>query len=313
MGKGLKYCRVRSVVAYLRTLGIECQYRGNIYVCSSPFSRDTNWSFTVYPTNSYYCWSTGSHGDIIDLVRHFNSCGFGEALRLIESLNLPEHNVKDFEVVTEHKSQFDYSKYINRNKDEVEAIFSYAKSRRITSGFLPGVYFTRVYTGQNDFYLVRQPSLMFLHVDKDLKICGAKFRNINDNIHPRFTARGDLGFYILDTGIPKAYGEVRKFLCESETSANSLWQFLTERGVAATIYSMGGVSNPPKETPVDIQGTRLLLIIDYDGDGTLYEERLKKYSHLNIKPIKLILPKNEDINSLYCQDKMYLIEKLLLN
>ena len=56
---------------------------------------------------------------------------------------------------------------------------------------------------------------------------------------------------------------------------------------------------------------KIKLIIDYDGNETLYEERFKLYAHLNPEPIRLILAKGEDINSLYNLNKMYVIENLL--
>ncbi len=53
------------------------------------------------------------------------------------------------------------------------------------------------------------------------------------------------------------------------------------------------------------------LIIDYDGNEELYQQRLKLYEGLGAEPIKLILPKGEDINSLYCKKQMWLIEHML--
>ena len=40
------------------------------------------------------------------------------------------------------------------------------------------------------------------------------------------------------------------------------------------------------------------VIIDYDNDEKLYKNRIETYENL-AKPIKMILPKGEDINSLY--------------
>ena len=301
-----------SIKDYLESRGVRVEKNGGKWFCSSPFSRDSNWSFAIYPTNTFYCWSTGKSGDIIKLVQYMEGLDFHGAMKHLESSNFTRYqiNYKKFKEDDDFWKDFDYTKYINNNQDEIKAIVSYGASRSITSGFHPGVYFTRDFDRGT---WVRNPAMMFVHQDKEGNIIGAKFRNINGNTHPRFTTRGRLGFYILDTQVPKSYeGRGRVFLCESETSANSLWESLKADRVSATIISMGGVSSAPKELPIQFADSEIRLIIDYDGDERLYQERLKKYSHLNVTPIKIILPKGEDINSLFHRDEMWKIQNLLL-
>jgi hypothetical protein len=307
----------KSILAYLLSKGVDLAYNGKQYVCSSPFARDTNWSFIVYPNNSFYCWSTGTWGKILDLIKFYENCTLPEAIAIYKTLDLiPDHDEdrdypKDGRMV--EKKQFHYKHYINTEKSEVEAIYRYAANRGITDGFLPGFFNSCSYSADGVPVFTRRPSLMFLHVDLKNNICGAKFRNIDPDDPRRFSARGDLGFYILDTAQTKAFQDRRRvYLVESETSANSLWKYTRERRFS-TIISMGGVSNPPRELPIHIRDNEIHLIIDYDGNEDLYQQRIKKYEHLKCKPIKMILPKGEDINSLYVKDKMYLIENLLLN
>jgi hypothetical protein len=310
-------CKKKSIVHYLRHRGVPIVQQDKVFICSSPFSNDTSWSFAVYPKNDFYCWSTGKFGDIIDLVMYFEELNFPQALEYIltELTHIPDHDAtRDFSSTsTVNNRHFDFNSYINYNRAEVEAIYAYAKGRGITDGFLPGFYSTCRYTADGVPIFDRHPALMFLHVDLNNNICGAKFRNIDSNDPRRFTARGDLGFYILDTQVPETYRKKRTYLVESETSANSLWTSLREYNTPALIVSMGGVGTVPKRFPDCCDVSEKLLIIDFDGNEELYQQRIKKYEHLKCKPIKLILPKGEDINSLYATGRMYLIEHLLNN
>ncbi len=307
-----------SIRDYLQTRGIESRQNGRKWFCSSPFSRDTNWSFAIYPNNTFYCWSTGRGGDIIRLVQLLENLDFKGSLEHLSQKHYTQYKVdyKKFKDDKDFWKDFDIKKYINTNEEEIKNIISYGKGRSIHAGFYPGVYFTRDFDRE---LWVRHPAMMFPHQDIDGNIVGAKFRNIynndvvnNSGSSSRFTSRGRLGFYILDTEIPETYERKKLWLCESETSANSLWSFFRIRTTPAIIISMGGVSSAPKELPVKYNYYERRLIIDYDGDEKLYQERLKQYEHLNAKPIKLILPKGEDINSLYHKKELWKIEQLLV-
>lgn len=320
-----------SITDYLSQRGIRIEKSGSKWFCSSPFSRDTNWSFVIYPNNTFYCWSTGRGGDIIKLVQLLEGIDFVGALRHLEATSYQKYQIDytKFKEDEDFWKDFDYTKYLTHNENEKEAIISYGKSRSIHSGYHCGVYFTRNFESGT---WIRHPSLMFLHEDKDGNIVGAKFRQIPNELNPnvgscdkqshsnadgtyngpRFSMRGRPGFYILDTEIPERFTKKRAFLCESETSSNSLWNYFRDIQAPAYIFSVGGVSSPPKELPNKIRNNEISLVIDYDGDEELYQERLKLYEHLDVKPIRIILPKGEDINSLYHNGNIWKIEHLLM-
>lgn len=310
-----------SIIDYLEKRGFKFKAAGGgKHFCSSPFSRDTNWSFCVYPTNTYFDWSTGHGGNIVSLHSRLMGLSFSDAINDLTANNTYEKykpNYKQYKQSKDFFKDFDYKKYINTNAAEVEEIQKYAASRRITSGYLPGVFFTREKDEKGHERWVRNPSMMFLHQDENGNICGAKFRKITlqtpKDQSPRFSARGNLGFFILRGHQDNELSEQAVlYVVESESSAISLSDYLNQIKTPSVVLSTGGVSSPPKRIPAKYKGLPVKLIIDYDGNEKLYQERLKLYSHLNAEPIKMILPKGEDINSLYCQDKMYLIEHLLL-
>lgn len=308
-----------SIKDYLELRGFQMEQHGPKWFCSSPFSRDTNWSFCIYPSNTYYCWSTGRHGDIINLVSQLENLDFKQSLEHLTAGNYSRYtlNYSKFKPDENVYTEFDYTKYLTNNEEEKKAIISYGLSRSIYSGYHCGVYFTRNRDSKNPNKWIRHPAMMFLHQDVNGNICGAKFRKIYDNNivdggnGSRFSARGQLGFYILDTEISEHYNKNRLWLCESETSSNSLWEYLRKRGIPSVVISMGGVSSGYKKLPNKFTDYQINLIIDYDGSEELYQQRLKQYNHLNVKPIKLILPKGEDINSLYNKGEIWKIETLL--
>ncbi|HEY0751396.1 MAG TPA: hypothetical protein VGD26_09575, partial [Chitinophagaceae bacterium] len=254
-------------------------------------------------------------GDIIRLVQLLEGVDFKGALEHLHSRSYQKYtvNYKKFKEDDDFWKDFDYTKYLTHDEREQQAIISYGASRSIRSGYHCGVYFTRDFESNS---WIRHPSLMFLHEDKDGNVVGAKFRQIPnaDGTYngPRFSMRGRPGFYILDTEIPETWQKKRLWLCESETSTNSLWAYFRDKWEPHMFACVGGVSSSPKEWPKKFENREVRLLIDYDGNEELYQERLKLYEHLNVKPIKIILPKGEDINSLYHKGEMWKIENLLL-
>jgi len=322
-----------SIKEYLEQIGIETKREGKRYFASSPFSRDTNWSFVVYPTNTFFDFSTGFGGNIINLVSRINGITLGEAAnQLREGIRYEKYkpNYKKIKEELFDTVEFDISKYINKDQEEIQRIKAYAESRGITEGYDCGVFFTRkaantaMLTSEKTW--IRNPALMFVHVDKNLKPCGAKFRRITPLVgskdqSPRFSARGNLGMYLLGltemSSTPFLMNNTSSnvlYVVESETSANSLWSWLKEQQISSVVLSRGGVSSAPKleDLPEQLQVLPKKLIIDYDGNEELYQQRLKLYKDLDAQPIKLILEKGEDINSLYVKNEMWKIEHLLL-
>lgn len=328
---------ITSIPEYLNSIGISTRKSGNKIFASSPFSRDTNWSFCCYlNTNSYFDFSTGHGGNIITLVSRINHCSNREAVEILKKGNYEKYkpNYKQYKEEPKFWENFEVEKYTNYSKKDCEAIQDYAKSRGITRGYINAVFFTReVGHGNMEFWdthpqhrpindgspkWIRNPSIGFVHVDKFLKPCGIKFRKIqcqtpNDQ-SPRFSARGVLGFYVLENlGTKPSFESAVLYVVESESSANSLYEYLTILKKPAVIISRGGVSSAPKldELPDKYRFMKKKIIIDYDGNEELYQERLKLYAPLKGEPIKLMLPKGEDINSLFCKGKLDLIDNLL--
>jgi DNA primase len=289
-----------SIASYLQRKGIELEDRGDFLLCRSPFTRDTSPSFSIY-NSRWKCYSTGRSGDLLDLIQYFEGCRLPEALEYIETHRLE----KAPPLIEKGKKRkiFNYHNYINYEEKSVRSTHSYALNRSISSGYLPAVF-----TSVKGEQYVRIPALMFLHVDERMQICGAKFRGIGPE--KIISSRGKQGFYILESPRRKHYHQNEVWLVESETSANSLWEYFKEIGKYATVISMGGVANIPKCLPRIYEGLPLYLIIDYDGDNDLYTKRLQQYEHLKATPITLILEKGQDINSLYHNKQMHLIEHL---
>jgi hypothetical protein len=299
-----------SIEEYLQSQGFQIQPKSKYLCCKSPFSRDSNWSLVIYQqTNSFYDWSTGFGGSIIDLAMAMHALSFPQAVEHLQNGNLKPYQ-RNYKVTRPLVTKdFEYTRYLTTDVTEIEAIRSYAESRGLRNGFEYGFYFVH-----NDGNFIRKPSVMFIHRDSTNKITGVKFRDINpkDNGN-RFSARGSLGFYILEYVDPSNYGDTVLSVVEGESNANSLWQYYQDIRKNCVIISFGGVGNLPTTLPSkydNISDRRL--IIDYDGDPELYSKRLEKYKHYDLKPITLLLPKGEDINSLYCKKQMNLIKGKIL-
>lgn len=337
-----------SIKDYLEGIGIPTRKEGSRYFASSPFSRDSNWSFVIYPTNTYFDFSTGHGGNIINLVSRLNGISLSDAANQLRNGVKHEKYKPNYKKIKEElfkEVEFKLEKYINHNEEECEKIHAYAKNRGITEGYFCGVFFTRFVESDpkmdrpilSGSKWIRVPALGFLHVDKNLKPCGAKFRKIITGTpkdqSPRFSARGNLGFYMFFTQTKEVFGtETHQmmsisekiaqlntqscvlYVVESESSANSLASWLQKHQISSVVLSRGGVSSACKteDLPEQLQGLQKKLIIDYDGNEELYQQRLQLYSDLDAQPIKLILPKGEDINSLYVKNEMWKIENLLL-
>lgn len=297
-----------SIIDYLSQRGIVGQNKNSKWFCSSPFSRDTNWSFCVYPDNKFVDYSTGKSGDIIDLVQELENCNFIQALDHLKERNyiIIQPNYKQFKS-RKSKLSFEYERYLNTNKSEIQRIEDYAYSRGITSGFEYGIFFEK----EKDIW-TRKPSLMFLHQSEKGEITGAKFRKISwKEGENRFSTRGTLGLYVLENIIEDSFEEPILFLVESETSTNSLWSILKKDNINSVCLSFGGIGQIPRTVPKKYKNLRLKIIIDYDGNEELYQERIKNYVHLKGEFVKLKLNKGEDINSLFCENKTNLITNLI--
>jgi hypothetical protein len=293
---------------YLESRGFEFNARG---FCKSPFKRDTNWSFKYYPnTNTFFDWSKGFGGDTIRLVMLMDNVGFMDAVNILTKQQFKPY-VANYKAVAKPDDIFEINKFKNENKKECGLIKEYAESRSIHRGYEYGVFFTK--DSQDEW--VRNPAMLFVLKDEHLRPCGIKLRKIFASGDERFSSRGKQGFYILENILASdTYQEPIVFLIESETSANSLWEYCCALRKSVVVICFGSVSNTKFELPVCYRNLKdIRLIIDYDGSEELFQQRLKQFEHLEAKPLKLILDKGEDINSLYSSKTMYKIYNLLFN
>jgi hypothetical protein len=276
---------MKDIVSYLQSKGYTVTRVGQRYITNSPIKKlrygqnDSSPSFVIYGDGGAKCFSTGWYGDVVSLSREF-----GEQV----PIGLPEF--KPLERIEKKPWPGEVPSYhLDITDRERSEIVQYATSRKITRGYIPAAFIE---------HKVRYPSLLFVHQNERGEVCGGKFRTISGK--RRFTLRGVNGFYCLENlgPIPPTL-----YLVESETSANSLWEITTN----SVIVSAGGVDNVPDRLPERYQGLPGYVVVDYDGNEALYQKRIKKYNHLGLKPLKLILPKGDDINSLYCKNEEYLI------
>jgi len=310
--KRLKEAKNKSIATFLETSGISIRQHGDRYWCSSPFSNDSNWSFVVYPNNTFYDWANDIGGDIIDLVTRLENCSVSEAISYLLDKKLPTFIPKT--VTLKPKKPFKLENYLlTENTERVDA---YAKSRGITE-YTAGKWMVQ----SNDTTFTEVPSLLFKHYDENLKLIGARFRTIENEreklgrklkrMIPRFNSRGELGWHILENKVENSYKPPVLYVMESETSATSLYQYFKERKIPAVILCFGGVNNKLLPIPKRFEALDRYLIIDYDGDEVKFNSRIEKIGLENATPIRLILEKGEDINSLYCRGEMYKISYLL--
>ena len=299
-----------SIVEYL-------QYRNHRFTdeygykrTSSPFSRDSTPSFVVYDNNRYVCYSTGKRGDIIELVKEMESVDFMGAIGILGDYMIKTgvspvvHQEKTKKVYKTGKD-FDVNKYITNVPEEIELIKEYALSRGISSGYLPGVTFN---TGGQYGEWERVPAMLFPHKDESLKITGAKFRNLHGE--PRFTARGNLNWYVL-SNLVETHRAPTLFIMESETSANSLWEYCKKLNKPAVILSFGGVSAGLPIIPQPYHHIKdRRVIIDYDGNEESFNMRMKRWEDFGT-PLKMMLEKGEDINSLWVDNRIDLIYEFI--
>lgn len=296
-----------SIVDYLTQRGIELKKKSGYWLCKSPIHKDTNWSCVIYPTNSFYDWSVGYGGSIIDLVMAMENISLGLAIKHLSQNNFPKIQSNYIESKKTTQADFEYTRYLNTFDEDNKAIHEYAKSRGLVNGYECGVYYTNI-----DDLWYRHQALMYIHRSETGQICGVKFRNIDITSTERFSSRGKMGFYILEYIDKDNFGEPTLYVVEGEANANSLWQHCQDIKRNCVVISFGGVGNLPDRLPLKYDYiSERKLIIDFDGNEELYYKRIRLYRHYVLVPSKLILPKGEDINSLYCKKEINLINQLL--
>lgn len=298
-----------TISGYLESRGgvVERKLRDGHMFFSSPFSSERTPSFQVSPNDeAWYDFSSGKSGGIIKLVMEIESCTGREAIDSLLRKSSLQREVRRPKLVKEIKKKpFDLKKYGKIRNKEREDVRRYANNRCIYGNYTPVSFWRR-----EEMRPVKRSGIGFPLENNEGEIVGLKIRNIEDG--DRWSHRGGRGLYILDS-VKSRDGSARVFISESETSSVSLYQFLkefTNNFVVICIGSIGtNVALPDRYQHLK----RRYIYIDYDGDEDLWKERLEGYSHLKAEPIKLALPKGEDINSLYCSNKLYNYKKLILD
>ena len=299
-----------DIVAFLKHRGTTFKKRGNAMICSSPFASDSTPSFYVYPDNCFKCYSTGRHGDSINLVQELLGIGFQEAVRNLNGGVVPKFEANKYIKHIKKREPFVLDKYIVNNLKESIQIDNYAKSRKITDNYERCFYYY-----YNDILneFERKLAVGFVHTDPKGEIVGVKMRNIDVSDKARYTMRGRIGFYLVDVAtldLPKL------FVVEGEANTASLAAFFKSRDYSAIVISFGGVAvNVGKVVELNsvqqFEDLETYIIIDEDGNKDMYEERLLLYKNLKGTPINLELKKGEDINSLYINEEYSVLNKLL--
>lgn len=284
---------MKSAKALLESIGYTFVKDGRCWFTRSPLNPDDNDpSFAIFPDGGWYCFSTRKGG---------RPDGPGSVESLSKLLHIEIPDIPEW-IPQESPGQKPWteipSNYLDITEEQEALVRQYAESRGIYHGYTPAVYYTKD--------LSPRPSLMFLHGD-GVTITGANFRDIDPTAR-RYTMRGKLGFYILEHIIDS---DPQLYLVEGEINANSLWEYCKMTQRSSVILSAGSVSRIPNMLPEKYQGLKGSLLIDYDGSDYKWKQRVKAYNHLKLNPVKMRLGKGEDINSLWCQNRLHLIENLI--
>lgn len=268
-----------QIIDYLSSKGYKFRRQGNNWFTNSPFNAgDHTPSFCVFADGGFKDFSTGKAGNIITLAKYFGD--------RIVPIHVPP-------IARKEKKKwpgFVPTRFTEITKAERQQVTDYATSRGIHRGYVCGQFFIKTDTGF-DAHL----GILFPHRDENMDITGAKFRALYPIDGQRFSSSGQLGFYVLEN--IKEREEPTLYIVEGEANANSLWEHLRNIGKSGVVLSTGGVSSIPKQIPHKYRHLKCKIFIDYDGDEAKYNDRISRYVHLGT-PVKLILPKGQDLNSL---------------
>jgi hypothetical protein len=300
--KMLSEARNVPIVEYLESKGIELKKRASRYVCHSPLSDETKPSFYIYPENTFFCFSSGTGGDVVTLFMLVEEVKFLDALKGLSEFS-DTHQVDTTiykKSLSREKSKkfgrFDLKSYwIDTAKvSAILRVNAYAEER----GFLKGSYITSRYWAYDEdnktfeeYYGVGFPL-----VDYYGNICGIKIRNII-GAYPKFQQRGASGFYVYENIVESKEPVV--YIVESETSASCFARYVKDKGINCVIVSFGGINSVPNCLPFKWDYlTNRYLIIDYDGDEKKWLSRSDSFKHLRAKNIKIPTDKGNDLATL---------------
>ncbi len=284
-----------GIIEYLTSRGFSFIMKGRLPFTNSPFNPgDKTPSFAVYDNERFKCYSTGKAGNLITLMRHFNDT---TKPPVSKPLCIKVKEAKDW------KGKIP-AQYLDVTTAEATQAYQYAKSRKLKS-YLPGVSF---YFKEGKWER-SVPGLIFPHQNNGI-ITGFKLRFVEPVHDQRFTTRGTLGFYIREQLFDSYHPPILDMV-EGEANADSLAQYYWSIQRPSIVMSTGSVTSIPKSLPSKYNGIKARLLVDFDGDSDKWSERVEAYAKLNLEPVKIVLPKGEDINSLWMRDEVGLIDNLL--
>ena len=291
---------------FLESEGIKIMRRLDRWVCLSPITNEKNPSFYVYPENKFYCFSSGTGGDVIDLVRIMKALNFMDAIRLLLNLRDKEGFNEDLfhRSTTARKKSFgtfSLSSYVTKLPEDRVLINAYSSFR----GFCPDSYLHCTYKDpieldnhKRTVKFIKKLGVGFPQTDFFGNICGLKIRAIEESAFRRFNQRGKPGYYLLENIVSDKI-DPTVYIVESETSASAFFDFIKKEEINAIVISFGGINQVPNSLPCKWEYlTKRKLIIDFDGDEGLWDKRIESFKHLNAEPIKIATVKGEDLAEL---------------
>ena len=103
----IKRAKSKDIVEFLRGNGIEVKAKGRTSVCSSPFPSDSTPSFVVYTDeNRFHDFSSGNHGDIIELASKLLNIGFQESVEILSGEQMVTWDEKKYEKRSKKKNKW---------------------------------------------------------------------------------------------------------------------------------------------------------------------------------------------------------------
>lgn len=82
---------------------IPLRRRAGKLIGNCPFHEDRTPSFTVYP-DSYHCFGCGAHGDVVDFVMRTQKVGYGDALSMLRSDDIPKADIRPSQACTREET-----------------------------------------------------------------------------------------------------------------------------------------------------------------------------------------------------------------
>jgi len=305
MEEAKEMIKAMSIASFLSERGYVGKKMGKRWFFLSPISGESNPSLLVNADNTFYDFSSGKGGDIISLVQNMWGVGFLDALSILKQdlpyiPQAPKKREGEVEVV----KRFNFERYLTDSRRDSMLIKHVMNARGIRNFYLDGKFWAGHHVA----------GALFPHYDPSGELKGCKIRNV-EGMGRKWHFDGDpKSAYVVDCTRPYSY-LTTLYISESETSSNSLAEVLLEYGKSGVVVSFGGW-NGIVEAIDDWSSyfsnfRRKKIIIDYDGSEDTFQERMRVYEGIEGEFVKMILPKGEDINSLYATKKHHIIKTFI--